>query len=59
MICDSWKTLLLVTVISIESLKINKWGVEMLRSGNKETLALDLTKTALTELGGFFVPFPE
>jgi len=31
-------------------------GVEILRSGNKETLAPDLQKTAFFRTGGFFVP---
>ena len=44
MICDSLETLLFFVLISIDHLKIILWGVEILRSGNKETLAPDLTK---------------
>ena len=44
MIFDSWKTLLLIVLIIIYQIILIKWGVEILRSGNKETLATDFTK---------------
>ena len=55
--CDSCLTHLLLLELPVRCVKFNQSGVEILRSGNRETLAPDLQRNRLVQNGWFFCEY--